>query len=85
MELRMELVTETQASLRHTAGVPGRGQGQEAKLRAGRRLYRWPGVPHPAPALTKQTWSWMVIDFYRELTSIYLISWLVKQDFCLAA
>lgn len=26
----MELVTETQASLRHTEGDPARGQGQEA-------------------------------------------------------
>lgn len=30
MELKMELVTETQAWLRHTGGVPGRGEGQEA-------------------------------------------------------
>lgn len=35
----MELVTETQAWLRHTEGAPGRGQGQEAgEGQAGRRL-----------------------------------------------
>jgi hypothetical protein len=32
MEFRIELVTETQASVRHTGGVP-EGQGQEADER----------------------------------------------------
>ena len=66
MELKMELVTETQAWLRHTEGVPGRGQGQEASEgRAGRRLQDYstvawgPGLPCPTLAVSKQIWRWV--------------------------
>lgn len=61
MELKMELVTEMQASLRHTEGVPGRGQGQEASEgQVGRRLWEhsagglgpWGARPHPGPDQT---------------------------------
>lgn len=61
MELKMELVTEMQASLRHTEGVPGRGQGQEASEgKAGKRLWEysagglglWGAMPHPSPDQT---------------------------------
>lgn len=54
MELKMELVTETQASLRHTVGVPGRGQGQEASEGQGEGCgnivwVAWGAMPLPQP------------------------------------
>lgn len=46
MEFRMELVTETQASVRHTGGVP-EGQGQEANERRAVKVPRGPGANAP--------------------------------------
>lgn len=55
MELKMELVTEMQASLRHTGGVPGRGQGQKAsdgqgeEGRGNTAQVAWGAMPLPQP------------------------------------
>lgn len=54
MELKMELVTETQASLRHTGGVPGRGQREEASEGQGEGCgnivqVAWGAMCHPSP------------------------------------
>lgn len=76
MELKMELVTETQGSLRHTAGVPGRGQGQEAGKGQEKAVgiqcgWHWGAMSPPQPQPNRDGAGWSP-DFYRETISVNL-------------